>query len=443
MNTGLYIFFILFSIIANIIFVISEFILIRIIKPSDLFGEINGKKTKFLKFINRDINTHILSSQIGITSTHILFGALAFNAFTELNSSIIEKLSISGPSLTYISMALSFLLVVIIFSLTAEYIPKIFASKNLEMLTPMMAPIIIFSTIFFLPVTYVIKFISNIIFRIINLNVPKHLYNPIYSEDELKSILQRSQKEGYIAASEHQLINSIFEFTDTRVKSILTPRPDVIAIEINDDMKEFLIKAKKSNFSKFPIYEGTLENIVGILHLKELAYRKYELDDFDFLKVKRGFLKIHENMKLDLLLKKMKKNLTHIAIVYDEYGIFAGIVTLEDVLDALVGNLKEATRNFIEIKEVEKVSNTVYKVNPNISLKKFNKLFNTHIHSENSPAIAGLILERYDGLPEEHDEFTQEGIIFYNFHITGKRIAEFNVKIKKKHQTKKLKELFN
>ncbi len=443
MSTGILIFLIFLSIFLNILFVISEFILIRVIKPNELkLGE-HTKRSKYLDKINEDPNVHILTAQIGITASHILFGALSFNAFNEINTVYLEKISFNTEFLSIVSMSLSFFIVVFFYSLIAEYIPKMATSGHIDGLSRVIAPFIYSFRYIFIVFILPIRMISNIFFTIIKQKPSKNIYNPIYTENELKVILQRSQKEGVIEASEHQLINRIFEFTDMSVKSILTPRPDVIAVSVNDDMDEFINRAKKSKFSKFPIYEGTLENIIGILHLKELAYRKYTNDEFDIMKVKRGFLSIHENMKLDLLLKKMKKKLTHIAVVYDEFGIFAGIVTLEDVLEALVGNLTEETDDIIESIEIQKITNSVYKINANMSLNRFNKLFNTEFRSENSKAISGYILEHFDGLPKEDDDWKFDDMIFYNFNINGKRITQFNVKIHKKHQTKKLAELLN
>ncbi|MCY3414689.1 MAG: HlyC/CorC family transporter [Candidatus Heimdallarchaeota archaeon] len=414
------------AILLNALFVMSEFILIRIMKPNLEISDGRFGSSSLSK-INHDINKHIFASQIGISASTIAFGALTFSAFTQLYTTILEVLPLNEFVLNLVSMTLSYIIVLFLYSFLAEYIPKLYVAGQVVELSGIIAPFIVFFTYVFTPIIWLIRSTTKFFMRLINITQPKNIYSPIYSEDELKHILERSKREGLIEPSEVQMISRIFEFTDMTVKSILTPRPDVIAIEVNEDINDFLKRAKTSKFSKFPIYRKKMENIIGILHLKELAYRNMDNKPFNIMDIKRPFLSIHEGMRLDMLLQKMKQKFTHIAVVFDEFGVFAGIVTLEDVLEALVGTLNE---DYTESHEemIEKITDDIYLINPNISVTEFNRVFQSDIPSEFT-SVSSMILDHFEGLPEQERQLKIDNIMLYDFDIERNRIIHVKVKV--------------
>lgn len=435
---------IFFTVLFNALFVMSEFVLIRILRPklSQLGDDKGNFNSKYIQKISLDLNASIFSSQIGISATTITFGALTFFVFIDFYNTILSDWNINEILLSILSVFSAFTIVVSFYSFIAEYLPKLIAAGNISKVAKLIAPFIYYFSFITYPLRFVIKYLSVLLFKLFNINFTSIIYNPVYSEEELKLILERSKSSGMIEQSEHQMINRIFDFTDKTAKEILTPRINVIAISTEESIEDFLIKAKKSKFSKFPIYKDNLENIIGVLHLKELAFTDYKVDDFDITQIKRRFISIHEGMKLHLILQKMKKKFSHLAVVYDEFGVFAGILTLEDVLGALVGTLNEEIDDQ-QSKQFQEVSSNIYRVNPSTKISEFNKMLNVKLNSETSAVLSGFILEYLDDLPSESTEFIVDEIKFFDFKMSGNRITDFFIRVKSRHHTDYLKETLN
>jgi putative hemolysin len=252
------------------------------------------------------------------------------------------------------------------------------------------------------------------------------VYKAVYSEDELKRIIKESKEEGEIDETEQMLINRIFDFTDTTVKEIITPRFEIVAFPVETDIEKIMTKAKETGYSRFPIYEDKLDSIIGFVHIKDVIL-EYRDPGFTLRNILREAIIIHEGMRLDTLLRKMQIKRSQVAIVIDEYGSVEGLVTIEDLLEEIVGEIDDE----FDVEPSELISrggDKSHLIDAKVSIDYFNETLDASIKSSDSVTLAGFILEQLENLPEEGSSFELENWKFVVEKMDGNRIEQVRVK---------------
>ncbi len=248
------------------------------------------------------------------------------------------------------------------------------------------------------------------------------------SEEYIKSLICKSEEEGIIQTYEKNMIEGIFKFNDTRAKDIMTSRKDTFSININDDIKENIDKLLNSNFSRIPLYEENIDNIVGIVHVRDILIQANERG-FENINLKEIMHKpyfVPNSKRINELFKTLQNNKVHMAILIDEYGGFCGIVTMEDLLEEIVGNIED---------EYDKEDNNIVKINDDfivdcsIELDEFNDKFSLNLEEGEYNTLNGYIINKIGDIPKSNENIVLkiDNVNIEVIKISNKRIEKVRV----------------
>lgn len=243
------------------------------------------------------------------------------------------------------------------------------------------------------------------------------------TEDELKSFVTASEQQGVLEEDEHEMIMSIVEFGDTLVREIMVPRIDIFSLEANLLLKDAINALIESGYSRIPVYNESIDDIVGVLYLKDILRTWHSGEGNKTLReLARGAYFVPESKKLDELLSEMQGNRIHMGIVVDEYGGVAGLVTLEDLMEEIVGEIQDEYDDLGEEQNYQKVSEDEYLFHGRIPLADFNEIMQSDLSTENADTLGGFLFSTLGRLPRAGEQVKQEGLLFTVEFITGRRI---------------------
>ncbi|MGH2783731.1 MAG: hemolysin family protein [Actinomycetota bacterium] len=248
---------------------------------------------------------------------------------------------------------------------------------------------------------------------------------PFVSEEEIRSMADVGHEEGAIEEEEKELIHSIFEFGDTVVREVMTPRPDMIAVEAEMKLKDVLTLVLKHGFSRVPVQDKSMDNIVGIAYAKDVMRRLHNGRTRKEIAVKeivRPAMFVPESKRISELLREMQVKKTHMAIVVDEYGDVAGLVTLEDLLEEIVGEISDEYDRSEEL--IEPVDATTVRVDGKLPIDELEEIVGVDLPDEEWDTVGGLLAGVLGRLPKRGDEVTVGGVTFKVEKVKGRRIAK-------------------
>lgn len=294
-----------------------------------------------------------------------------------------------------------------------EVIPKSFATRNNVLIARLtIYPIYWFSILFF-PVLIFLNFIPKL--------TGKLTTSPGLTEEELITLVEAVEEEGRIKEEEKELIHNVFELDDTKASAIMTPRADMFVIEADKPLD--LEKILQSGYTRIPVIEGSIDHVIGILNIKDVFLHQARCDDaVDVRKIMRPPYFVPENKKLDRLLHQFRKRKDHMAIVVDEHGGVSGLITLEDALEELVGEISDETDK--EDPHILKLSETEWIVMGKTEIDELNDKIGMEIpHSSEYDTLSGLILDLTGAIPKEQDE-----VRFNNYRMRIRKMAGNRIK---------------
>lgn len=394
----------IFLVFLNGFFVAAEFAIVKVrASQLEVMTDINKSTASVAKNIVNHLDSYLAATQLGITLASLGLGWVGESV---MESIILAAFGswISPATAQAISLPLGFAIITILHIVFGELAPKSLAIRFPTKTTIYIAwPLRIFYFIF-RPVIWLMNGLANGILRMFGIK-PIH-GSEIHSEEELKMIITESSEGGAIEDSERDLIQNVFDFDDRRVFNIQTLRKNISAIEVNCTVKQALDYAISEGYTRFPVYEETLDNIKGLVYTKDLVKRLLANDgEAKIAPILRKATFITETTKIKNLLKEFQRKHLHMAIVTNEIGELTGIVTMEDILEELVGEIQDEYDNEKPI--VERVDEQTFLVNAHHSLSDINKYIPFRLEEgEHYETLAGLIAERYEGQePKEGDIF--------------------------------------
>ena len=252
-------------------------------------------------------------------------------------------------------------------------------------------------------------------------------------EEEVMSILEEGQGNGEIREEGKKMINAIFAFDDKLAHEIMTPRTDVFMIDIQDPIDEFIEDLMRLQYSRIPVCDGDSDNIIGILHVKDYMIKAYQdgFENVDIRSILRKAYFVPETKKIDTLFFELQKTKQHIAILIDEYGGFAGIVTMEDIIEEVMGDIDDEYDE--EETEIVKVDENTYMIDGNTDLDDINDELGLELVSENSETLGGFIIELLGDLPDEEEKedkvIEYENLVFKIESVKDRRIEKVKLYI--------------
>lgn len=351
--------------------------------------------------------------------TSILIGNNIVNiAATSISTSLF--ITIWGSQGVAAATALMTVLVLVF----GEITPKTISASTPEKVALMVAKPIKFFMIILKPVVAIFNVITKIIFKL--LGVDDHGVRPFITEEELKTMVNVSHEEGLLEMEEREIINNVFEFGDMQAKEAMVQRLDIVAIDAEDSYEEIIELFKTEKLSRMPVYEETIDDIIGILNIKDVIFLKdEEIDNFDIKQYIRDPFFTYEFKKITQLLEEMKKDKSQMAIVVDEYGGTAGLITIEDLVEVIVGDIED---EFDEDEdEIEVISSNEFLVEGSTKISDVNEVLNINLESDEFDSIGGYIIGYIKHIPEENEVIEVDHVKFNIESVDKNRIKKIRI----------------
>lgn len=332
---------------------------------------------------------------------------IANNVVNLSASSLATTIALDAFGDAYVSLATGILtFLVLVFG---EITPKNLASCHAEKMALFYAPITLAMMTLLTPFIVIINFFGNGILRLLGSD-PDAKRESI-TESELRTIVSVSQEEGVIEEEEQKMINNVVDFGDSFARDVMLPRIDMIAVPEDISYRELLDFFREHMFTRMPVYDETTDNIIGIINMKDLLFLPSH-EDFRIKDHMREAYFTYEFKRTSELFVEMRQKSLSIAIVLDEYGATAGLVTLEDLLEEIVGEIRDEYDND-ELNSVQKLSDLVYRIDGATKLDDLNDLLDLTLESEDYDSLGGLIIEQLDHLPE-----AGEAVLYKDIRLT-------------------------
>jgi putative hemolysin len=311
-------------------------------------------------------------------------------------------------------------LLVLIFG---EITPKSLSTQKSQEVACFVARPISLVVLIFTPVVKVLMFISNLMIRLFGGKIDTS--KPFITTDELKTIVTVSHEEGVLEEEEKEMIYNVFGFGDSYTKDVMIPRTDMIAVDVNATYDEIIELYKQEQFSRMPVYQESHDNIIGVIYMKDLLLKQFDPKDFVISDFLRDVYFVHEFKRIDELFKEMRSKKIGMAIVVDEYGGTSGIVTLEDLIEEIVGDIDDeydmTEDSFVKIADQE------YLVDGSFRISDFNDELNLDISSNEFDSIGGFIIGLLDRFPDEGEVVVYDDITFKVEETMNNRINKLRI----------------
>lgn len=406
------IFILILLLVGSAFFSASETALMSISKiDARHMVEQNIKGAKLVSKLIEDPNKLLGSILVGNNIVNIGASSLA----TVLATGIFGS---AGPGIATGIMTL----LVLIFG---EITPKSLSTQNAQKVAVRVAKPIALVVALLAPIVRILMFITNIIIKLFGGKIDTN--KPFITEDELKTIVTVSHEEGVLEDEEKTMIYNVFSFGDSYTKDVMIPRTDMIAIDIDATYEEIMKLYKEEQFSRMPVFEETYDNIVGVLYIKDLLLKQFDPKTFKVKDFLREIYFVHEFKRIDELFKEMRVKKIGIAIVVDEYGGTSGLVTMEDLIEEIVGDIDDeydiSEDNF---RELEK---DLWLVDGTCRLNEVNEYLGLDIMSNEFDSIGGFIIGLLDRFPEEGEVITFENLTMTIEETTNNRINKIKIAI--------------
>ncbi|MBQ7758851.1 MAG: HlyC/CorC family transporter [Anaerotignum sp.] len=313
------------------------------------------------------------------------------------------------------------IIITIVILIFGEITPKTVAAQKAEKVALIVVKLIAFCVFVFRPIVAVLNVVTGGLIRLFGCN--PHERAPLITEAELKTIVNVSHEEGVLELDERTMINNVFDFGDSKAKDVMTPRTDIIAVPLDVTYEEYVRLVQEEGFSRMPVYGEDLDDIVGFLYVKDIFY--LDAEHFSVEKYMREPLFTYESKPLDELLAELNSSRLAVAIVLDEYGGTAGMITTEDIVEEIVGEIEDEYDD--EEEEIEIIKDNEFVVDGSTRLEDFNEMVGTELESEEVDTIAGYILVLLGNFPKQGQEIETEGLRIIVEEMDKNRIEKVHV----------------
>ncbi|WHY87632.1 hemolysin family protein [Neobacillus novalis] len=380
-------------------FVASEFAIVKIrsSRIDQLIEEGNSKAVSVKKVIS-NLDEYLSACQLGITITALGLGWIGEKTIKGLLAPLFVKLNIPESATHLLSVGIAFAAITFLHVVVGELAPKTLAIQKAEWITMIVSGPLIFFYKLMYPFIWVLNGSSRVVSGIFGLK-PVSENEIAHTEEELRIILSESYKSGEINQSEFKYVNKIFEFDNRIAKEIMVPRTEIVSLSKDDSLETFLQVLREEKFTRYPIIDGDKDHIIGLINIKEIMtdlIGKENLSTRNLETYTRPIIRVIETIPIHDLLVKMQKERMHMAILMDEYGGTSGLVTVEDILEEIVGEIRDEF-DMDEVPEVRKMKENHYIIDSKVLVSEVNDLLGVDINDEDIDTIGGWILtENYE-----------------------------------------------
>jgi len=424
---------VIFLVLGNGFFVASEFALVAVRKSriEAMAAEGNKSAQRLLGLLN-NLNAYISATQLGITLFSLGLGYVAEPAIVKVIEPVLISLSestglglLSSPTLAHaVSFAIAFTLITFLHIVFGELAPKTAALELSEKVSLLVAlPLQIFYRIFNYPIR-MLDWTGTKTVRLFGLH-PSGEHGSSYTEDEIRQLVRVSHESGFLNEEEQRLINQVFEFSDTTVREAMIPRTEIVAIPATSTLEEIARAFREHGYSRLPVYGDSLDDMRGVLHSKDVM--QYLLVKPRMFKLERVLKKpyyVVDTARLEDVLRQMQKEKFHFGFVVDEHGGVEGIITLEDLLEEIVGDISDEHDEEVN-EQINPLPDGGFLLDGGLAVRDLNKRCNMHLPiSEGYTTIAGFLMSEAGQILTEGDAVPFNGHIFRIERVEKRRILK-------------------
>ena len=412
-------------ILLNAFFVAAEYGLVTARRTRIVELQHQGdRRARDVLRITSDPPRFIAAMQLGVTLTSLGIGALGEVALSRL----FDKAISTVLAVIFAYLVLTFLHVVI-----GELVPKGIALGHSEGTALFVSAPVRFFFIVMRPFVWFLEAATEIVLKWLGLK-PPGADDDVLSEAELRMLVSQSTRGGEIEQQEQEMLYKVFDFADKEAKDVMVPRPEVVALSIDLPPEECLEAVMDSPFTRYPVYRETLDNVVGILHVRDLfrALRDRGMHEVKVQDIIRPAHIVPETKDLAALLAEFRRANQHMAIVIDEYGDMEGIVTLEDLLEEIVGDIEDEFD--LPDESIEQIDEDTVLIDGTFPIDDFNERFNTEMPDEDYHTMAGFVFGLLGRQPEAGDTINHDGMRFDVLEVEGSRILKLAVTFEQRRE---------
>jgi putative hemolysin len=423
---------ILLLIVINAFFSASEIAIVSLNKNriSHLAKE-GDKKAQMILNLTREPGKFLATIQIGITLAGFLASASAAVSISSLVAQGLRELNV--PFIIAAADRIALIIVTILLAFVTlvlgELLPKRLALQDADKIARFSIKPIVFISKITAPFVKILTLSTGLFARMLGSNTSD--MEEKVTEEEIRLMINVGEENGVINETEREMIDGIFEFDNTLAREVMTPRTNVFAIDINMQTQELIDLVVEEQYSRVPVYENDIDNVIGILYLKDLfAYiRKYKTDEVPVRELLRAAYFVPETKNIDTLFRELQKSKNHMAILIDEYGGFAGILSIEDLMEEIVGNISDEYDE--DVREIESIDANTYMVSGLAGINDINEELQLKLPTENFDTVGGFVLDLLGTIPAEGEDHVAEynKIVFKVEKVSEKRIEKIKIYI--------------
>jgi magnesium and cobalt exporter, CNNM family len=434
------IFVVMLLVLANAFFVAVEFALVSVRRAriETLAASGNGKAESVLRALDQ-LDAMLSASQFGITLASLGLGAVGESTLARLLEPAILRFLPAGLSLLVahsIAIALALAVITYLHLVLGEYAPKAFAIEKAEAISMVTARWMEAFYRTFKPFIWFIN-VSGIRFlKLFGVNFrPGH--HTVYTEEELRHLINLSHQSGHLQKEEKDLIHNVFEFSELTAREIMVPRTEVVAIDERAPFAEVIHQFHISGYSRLPVYRDNFDHVVGVLHSKDVMPYMLRAQEFNLKKIMRHPVFIPDTAHLGEALKSLQRSNVHLAIVVDEHSGVEGILALEDLLEEIVGDIQDEHDEVLASK-LRESSEGVFIVDASLSLRDANRKFNLNLpESDDYMTVAGFLMARAGRLLTQGDIVNYNGTRFTVERVVRHRITRVRMELSTEYSLRK------
>ncbi len=430
-NIYINLFLIAFLLFSNGFFVASEFAIVKVRKTriEQLVNEGNYNAKIAMEAL-KDLDKFIASVQLGVTISSIGLGWVGEGTLARIIEPAFSFIPGAGQAVAVhtISASIAFALITFFHVVLGELIPKSIALEYTEKTALWVAKPMQILTFFFNPFIWLLNGFGNLVLKI--LNIPhSHKGSLVHSTEELDMLVNESYDGGELNETEKDMLHNVFKFSDLTAKQVMIPRTDMVCIPIDMPLEELYKVAAENQYTRYPVYEEDIDHITGLVHVKDLYSLSVKDETCPISKIQRDILLVPETITMDNLVLEFKKRKSQMAIVVDEFGGTSGLLTLEDVLEEIFGEVQD---EFDEEEEsdIKEIAPDKYLANSMMRLDEFAEFFSIdekEIDDEDIDTIGGLVVKLLGRLAQVNDTVTLNNLRFVVKEVDGARITKLEI----------------
>jgi CBS domain containing-hemolysin-like protein len=406
----------------NAFFVAAEFALVRVRESRIVQLEQEGSaRAGVVHDALRDLDAYLSVCQVGITVASLGLGWVGEPAVAHFIDPVLEAIGIANERIvSVIAVVLGFAIITYAHLVFGEQAPKYFSIQKAEGVSLWISRPLKLFMFLFRPMVWLVNTSTNFVLRPWGIRLGEQM--EAHSEEELRIMISSAVSSGELEPEEQDYLNNVFDFGDRVAREIMVPRPDIEALPHDAPLEELVEKAAFGRYTRYPVYEGDLDHVIGAVHIKDLfRAASEETDDFDIGPLIRECLVVPENKPIEQILREFQQRKLQMAIVIDEWGSVEGLITIEDVLEEIVGEIQD---EFDEGEAtIEEIGDSIYAVDGRIPITDVNEYFDIDLPREDFDTIGGFVLGSLGRPPEPGDTVEADGVTLHVKAVDGPRVS--------------------